>query len=184
MKKGIRILAIDDSPFRRGRDVRTFLVGLLFRELTLELSFKELVTVDGDDSTEAVIKMVEHPKVREEAKLILTHGTTFAGLNLLDMHKLYERTEVPVVAITSREPTNEIEKALRSANLDYKIEVLRRNPPYMSLKTPRGTCYFSAVGMSGDEVSRLLIRFAVESKIPEQLRIVDVVARLLEGLAP
>ncbi len=182
MKRGSRVLAVDDSPFKRGRDSRTFLVGLLFRDMVLEKSVREIITVDGGDSTEALIRMVKYPKIWGEAKLVLTHGTTFGGLNLLDMHEFFDRTNVPIMAVTSREPTKEIEDALRSAGLSDKIHVLHKNPPYRSLSTPKGTCYYSALGISEEDISYFLTRFSLESKMPEQLRIVDIVARLLEGL--
>lgn len=184
MKKGARILAIDDSPFKRGRDKHTFLVGLLFRELILELSLKDVIEVDGNDSTEAVIRMSTAPSIQGEVKLILTHGTTFGGLNLLDLHRVYEATAIPIIAVTSREPTEDIERALISAGMEYKISLVRGNPPYIPVNTPKGTSYISSVGISYGEASRLVARFSIESKIPEQLRIADIVARILEGLSP
>ncbi|RLG43706.1 MAG: hypothetical protein DRN78_01425 [Thermoproteota archaeon] len=184
MKRGIRILAIDDSPFKRGEDRHTFLVGLLFRELILELSLREIIEVDGNDSTDAIIRMSTAPGIQGEAKLILAHGTTFGGLNVLDLRRVYRITGVPIIAVTSREPTEEIERALISAGMKDKIPLVRRNPPYIPVKTSKGTSYISSVGISYEEASRLVARFSIESKIPEQLRIVDIVARILEGLSP
>ncbi len=184
MKRGIRILAMDDAPFNKWSDEKAFLVGLLFRELTLEVALREIVSVDGDDSTSALIRMVRHPKVREEVKVVFTHGTTFAGLNLLNMRSFYEETGVPVIAVTSKEPTDEIRDALRAAKQEWKEEILGRNPPYKALETPHGTCYYSHLGLGRDEVEELLRRYSIESKLPEQLRVTDLVARLLEGLAP
>ncbi len=184
MKKGSRVLAVDDSPFQRGRDTKAFLVGLLFRDLVLEKSVREIITVDGEDSTDALVRMIEHPKIKGEARLVLTHGTTFGGLNLLNMQEFFEKTGVPIIAVASREPTNEIETALKSAGLSDRAYLLHKNPPYTSLYTPKGTCYYSFLGLSRVDTAHLLIRFSLESKIPEQLRVVDIVAKLLEGLAP
>ncbi len=184
MKKGSRVLAVDDSPFQRGKDSKTFLIGLLFRDMVLERAVREIIEVDGEDSTDALIRMVRHPKIREEARIVLTHGTTFGGLNLLDMREFFEKTGVPIIAVTSREPTNEIETALKSAGLSDRVPLLHKNPPYKSLYTPKGTCYYSILGISDTDAVYFLIRFSLESKIPEQLRVVDTVAKLLEGLAP
>ncbi len=184
MKRGIRILAVDDAPFDKWSDRSTFLVGLLFRELTLEVALREIIRVDGDDSTSALIKMVRHPKVREEVRVVLTHGTTFAGLNLLDMRSFYEETGIPLIAVTSREPTDEIRAALRAAGQKWKEIILERNPSYIALETAHGTCYYSCLGLERDEVERLVRRYSLESKLPEQLRVTDLVARLLEGLTP
>ncbi len=184
MKKGVRILAVDDAPFRKRVDSKTFVVGLLFRELIMEVALRETVTVDGDDSTDALIRMVGHPKVRGEVRVILTHGTTVAGLNLIDMRRLHGETGIPVIAVTSKEPTDEIRAALRFAGLREREAVLERNPPYVPLATGRGVIYYSLLGMERDDAESLLRRFAVESKLPEQLRVADLVARLLDGLRP
>ncbi|ACB08136.1 Endonuclease V [Candidatus Korarchaeum cryptofilum OPF8] len=176
-----RILAVDDSPFERGKDADTFLVGIMFRDLVIELSMKERISVDGDDSTEALIRMVRSPKLREEVRVVMSHGTTFAGLNVVDVSRFYEETGIPLIAVTSKVPTNEIERAIVSAGMIEKLEIVRRNPPYNPLRTPKGVCFYSTIGMSGDEAERVILRYIVESKVPEQLRIVDIVSRLLAG---
>ena len=181
MKGNVRVLAVDDAPFERGRSSRTLLIGLMFRGLILEYAVRESVGVDGDDSTEALIRMVLDPKIREEVRVVMTHGTTFAGLNVLDMRKFNEETGVPLIAVTSKMPTSEIERAIESAGLSEKLYLVRRNPPYIPLRTPRGLCYYSTIGLSGEEAEKIILRYSLESKIPEQLRIVDIVARLFQG---
>ncbi|MEM1520335.1 MAG: DUF99 family protein [Candidatus Korarchaeum sp.] len=182
MKGSIRVLAVDDTPFERRRSSRAFLIGLMFRGLVLEYAVKESVEVDGDDSTEALIRMVMDPKVREEVRLVMTHGTTFAGLNVLDVLKFHEETGVPLIAVTSRMPTSEIEKAIESAGLREKLILVRKNPPYSPLRTPKGLCYYSKIGLSDREAERIILRYSSESKLPEQLRIADIIAKLFQGL--
>lgn len=184
MKKGIRILAVDDSPFDRRVDRSTFLIGLLFRELTLEVALRKRIEVDGNDSTSSLVGMVRHPKVKGEVRVVMTHGTTFGGLNLLDMRSFYEETALPIIAVTSREPTSTIITALKAAGKEHIAPVIERNPPYRPLDTAHGTCYYSHLGIGREEAEELIRRYAIESKIPEQLRIADIVAKLLEGLVP
>ncbi|MEM3446369.1 MAG: DUF99 family protein [Candidatus Korarchaeum sp.] len=182
MKGSIRVLAVDDTPFERRRSSRAFLIGLMFRGLVLEYAVKESVEVDGDDSTEALIRMVMDPKIREEVRLVMTHGTTFAGLNVLDVLKFHEETGVPLIAVTSRMPTSEIEKAIESAGLHEKLILVRKNPPYSPLRTPKGLCYYSKIGLSDREAERIILRYSSESKVPEQLRVADIIAKLFQGL--
>jgi len=182
LKGKVRVLAVDDTPFERGRDTRAFLIGLMFRDLTLEHAIRETIHVDGDDSTEALVRIVMSPKIKGEVKLVMTHGTTFAGLNVLDMLRFHEETGVPLIAITSRMPTEEIERAIESAGLHEKLTIVRRNPPYRALRTPRGLCYYSSIGLSEREAGEMILRYSLESKLPEQLRIVDIVARLFQGI--
>lgn len=181
LRRKLRILAVDDTPFERGRDPTTFLIGLMFRELTLELAIREIIQVDGGDSTDALVRMVRSPKVRDEVKVVMTHGTTFAGLNVLDMRRFHSETGVPIVAVTSREPTAEIERAIESAGLTEKLDLIRGNPPYSPLRTGRGYCYYSVIGLSRKDAEELILKYSTESKVPEQLRITDIVAKLFQG---
>ena len=183
LKEGSRVLAIDDSPFKRGYDSRTFLVGLMFRGLILEVAIRKTITVDGRDSTEAILGMTQDERIGGEVKLIMTHGTTFAGLNVLDMKFLYSSLGVPIMAVVNKEPTDEMVSALRAAGLHDRIKIVEENPPFERFDTGRGSVYCSYIGLDRREVARILERDSVESKIPEQLRIADLVASLLEGLA-
>ncbi len=181
MKEKARVLAVDDAPFRRGVDKHTFLVALLFRGFVLEGALKERIEVDGDDSSEALIRLCNHPKVKEEVRVIMTHGTTFGGLNILNVTKVYEELELPLIACVSRKPES-IDKALRSAGLEDKIGLVRMNPPYRPLRTNLGIIYCSWIGLSKGEVVKLVRGLAVESKIPEPLRVADIVASLLSDI--
>ncbi len=181
MKEKARVLAVDDSPFKRFKDETTFLVGLLFRGLTLEAAAKERIRVDGDDSTEALVRMCESPGMREEVRLVLTHGTTFGGLNVLDMETFHDRTGLPIASCVGKKPTN-IERALLAAGQEYKLEIVRRNPKYRRVDTSLGTIYCAWLGVNERDLFRFLVNMAIESKIPEPLRIVDIVASLLSDI--
>ncbi|MCS7103705.1 MAG: DUF99 family protein [Candidatus Korarchaeum sp.] len=182
LKGNVRVLAVDDTPFERGKDSKTFLIGLMFRGFILEYAVRESVEVDGDDSTEALLRMVMDPKVKEEVRLVMTHGTTFAGLNVLDMLKFHKETGVPLIAVTSKMPTSEIERAIESAGLREKLDLVRKNPPYSPLRTPKGLCYYSVIGLSSREAEKVILRYSLESKVPEQLRMVDIIAKLFQGI--
>ncbi len=181
MKEKVRVLAVDDAPFRRGVDKHTFLVALLFRGFILERALKERIEVDGSDSAEALIRLCNHPKVREEVRVIMTHGTTFGGLNVLNVNEVYEELRTPLIACVSKRPEN-IERALRSAGFVDKINIVRLNPPYRPVKTNFGTVYCSWIGLIDDEAIKLVRSLTVESKIPEPLRVADIVASLLSDI--
>ncbi|MEM2810596.1 MAG: DUF99 family protein, partial [Candidatus Korarchaeum sp.] len=60
--------------------------------------------------------------------------------------------------------------------------LVRKNPPYSPLRTPKGLCYYSKIGLSDREAERIILRYSSESKLPEQLRIADIIAKLFQGL--
>ena len=178
MKPGARLLAVDDSPFTRGRDEKTFLVGLLFRGLILESAAKEEVTVDGDDAIEAICSLYE--ETGREARIILLHGTTFAGFNMVPLRELAERTGIPVAAFLERAPDiYEVISALEKAGLTRKALIMDRNPPYERFETERGPIFCSYVGVGREDVASLIDKYSVESRMPEQLRVAHIVAGLL-----
>ena len=60
MKPHVRVLGIDDSPFKFG-DEKALVVGALVRIPNyLESVMKTEVTVDGTDSTDQLVEMVVH----------------------------------------------------------------------------------------------------------------------------
>ncbi len=181
MKEKVRVLAVDDAPFRRGIDDHTFLIALMFRGLILEGAFKERIKVDGDDSSEAIIRLCNLPKVREEVRVVMTHGTTFGGLNVLNIREVYRETGFPIIGCVGKRPES-IERALKSAGFPERVDIIESNPPYRPVKTDLGTIYCSWIGLTQEEVTKLIRSFTVESKIPEPLRIADIVASLLSDI--
>ena len=180
MKEGARILAVDDAPFDREMDAQTSLVGLLFRRMVLERARRDVVTIDGDDSLPVIGHLFF--ETREEARLIMLHGTTVAGFNVIDVGGLHSATGVPVAAFLEEMPDEEkVFRALRRLGYDEKIGIVRSNPPYERFLTKKGPIYCSYIGMAGEEVANLVRRWSIESRLPEQLRVADVVASLFEG---
>ena len=60
LKKEIRVIGIDDSPFNKYKKDRVLIVGTIFRGGSLldgVLSTK--VDIDGEDSTKKIIEMAE-----------------------------------------------------------------------------------------------------------------------------
>ncbi|MGB9630433.1 MAG: DUF99 family protein, partial [Candidatus Methanodesulfokora sp.] len=55
----IRVLAVDDAPFRKGVDKWTFIVCLLFRDLILEKAIKTKIEVDGSDAEERIVEVLD-----------------------------------------------------------------------------------------------------------------------------
>ena len=91
MKQGIRLLGIDDAPSKRNED-ETFLTGVVYRGTEFIEDIKtEKVAVDGEDSTERVIRLFNKCNNPRQIKAILTDGISFAGFNLVDIQKSLRR---------------------------------------------------------------------------------------------
>ncbi len=182
MKAGARALGVDDCPFVRGRDERTWLIGVLMRGGVVEKVLTTDVKVDGSDATQAIVSM--HEEVGKEARVIFTHGTVVAGFNPLNLREIWERTGAPVVAVLERPPRWDlVRRAAISHGLSENLRVLEENPPYAPLATPRGEIYCASVGLDRSELWEIVTRWQIESKVPEPLRLADLIGKSVVGLA-
>ena len=77
MKPQVRILGIDDSPFRFG-DKESLVVGALVRAPNyLEAVMRTQVEVDGDDSTERLAEMISSSRYAEQVKAVDVADSTW-----------------------------------------------------------------------------------------------------------
>lgn len=173
----IRVLAVDDAPFRKRVDKLTFIVCLLFRDLILEKAVKAKIEVDGSDAEERIVEVVDG--LKGEVNLLMLHGTTMGGFNMVDLGSLYKKLGIPVISFLERAPRDELViRALRSAGKESKIESFLRQPKYMPFKTRYGVIYCLFEGIDKREVEKIVEKYCVESKFPEQLRIANIVASI------
>ncbi len=87
MKKGIRILGIDDGPFKKNVDKETILTGVLIKpDGYIEGILLRTIAVDGTDVNEKILSMVNGRFLRE-INIIMTNGITFGGFNVMDIEK-------------------------------------------------------------------------------------------------
>ncbi|RLG51635.1 MAG: hypothetical protein DRN99_08360 [Thermoproteota archaeon] len=183
LKPGARILAFDDTPFRRGVDRKTLVIGVMTRgPIVLEAVFKEEIQVDGIDSTQKICKIANSHPARDQAKLIILHGTVFGGLNVVNLRQLHEETARPVASIVLKPPSNiRLLAAARSIlGSSSRIEaVLRAQPPFQKVFLRKRPIYVSYLGLEREEMIRVLRRLCILSSYPEPLRIACLIASAL-----
>jgi len=177
MKKNLRLLAIDDSPFQRDYDENTFLVGLTFRGMTLDRADKVRITIDGEDAQRGIMKLYEMGG--REARIILLHGTTFAGFNIVNITALWRQIGVPIAAFLEKPPREQIIIETLERLFPTKIHVFLSNPAYEEFDTPKGVLYCAHTGISESEIQELISTYSIESKLPEPVRVAHIVAGLL-----
>lgn len=128
LKRGVRILALNGAPFRKGAEGSERVIGIIGRQGSIEgaLSFK--VEIDGTDSTEQLIKSVKKSRFSEQIKLIAVNGITVGGLNILDFERIAKELDVGIVGITRRKPRSSLLK--KALTLDpkrrQKLEIIER----------------------------------------------------------
>ncbi|MCL5434229.1 MAG: DUF99 family protein [Candidatus Marsarchaeota archaeon] len=131
LKKGVRILAIASGPIQTSRK-STILVGVVFRDGTIEGVLSESIAVNGADATEKIVRMVLRSRFREQIKIVASNGIAIAGLNVLDLGLMERRLRVHTVVLTRKKPhEGELLMALRrfgeagGKNVESRIEEVK-----------------------------------------------------------
>ncbi|HIP90230.1 MAG TPA: DUF99 family protein [Candidatus Nanopusillus sp.] len=178
-KREIRVIGIDDGFFIKHKHRKTILVGVIMRgayQLDGVLSIK--ITVDGLDVTNNIIKMIMRSTHYYQLRIIMLNGVTFAGFNIVDLEKLYNILGLPVIVVIRKKPNlPEFKKAIMHLD-DWKkrwklIEKLEQPKP---INTKYGVIYYQKVGISDDDAKNIIKRTAINSRIPEPVRVAHLIA--------
>ncbi len=186
MKEDVRVMAVDDGPFRFG-DAASILVGLVVRgKGYLEAAYSGTVSVDLLDATDTVADLVRGTKQLPQLKALMLDGLTLAGFNVVDIARLHELTGVPVLTVVDKVPDPAaIRKALEGRFPDWEERLsLITGPKTLSVGLDDGatlTCHLA--GMGEVEARELLRVTTLRGHVPEALRMADLVASGLPRLA-
>ena len=178
MKRQVRVLGIDDSPFEFG-DGKSLVVGALVRAPGyLEAVMRTEVTVDGADATERVVGMVLGSRYREQVKAVMLDGIALAGFNVVDIDALHEALEVPVLTVTRDPPDMEgIQSALEKHFDDWRerLAIVTRHP-LRRIRTTSKPLYASGVGLTWKEFEELVALSTVRGVVPEPVRVAHLIS--------
>ncbi|MFH7903710.1 MAG: DUF99 family protein [Candidatus Aenigmatarchaeota archaeon] len=177
-KKGYRFLGIDDSHFTRS-DKFAYLIGCIVRGNSLIEGFLvEKIEIDGYDSTQKIIKMIENEKFYDQIKAVFIAGITFAGFNIADIEEIYQKTKKPIIVLMKDYPDLEaMQNALKKYFSDWqkRIEIIKKAGEIKKLES----FYVQLKGISEKEALKLIKISRKSSKVPEALRIAHLVASAL-----
>lgn len=178
IKPEIRVMGVDDgAPVGN----KTPLVGVVLRgNKWVEGVLKSEITPDGMDVTDKLIEMVRSSRQRGQLRVIMSDGITFAGFNILDVHKVFEELGLPLIAVSRTRPNlKDIRKALRNLP-DWKERwnLIKRSGSVHPFRSPRrrATIYIQSVGIEPDTARQIVELTLGRSSIPEPIRIAHMVA--------
>ncbi len=178
IKKEVRILGIDDGPFKRDDDT-VLVVGVVSRGGSfIDGVLSTRVKVDGLDSTEVFAQMVSSCKFKD-LRVIMLDGLGFGGFNLVDVEELNRKTGLPVVVVVRDMPDfDEIDRALdnlpdkqvrskliKKAGRPFKVET--RKNKFIHLQTK---------GIRREDAEAIVKLSATRSLIPEPIRVAHLIA--------
>jgi hypothetical protein len=178
MKQQIRILGIDDSPFKF-KDEKATVVGALVRAPNyLEGLMRTEVTVDGTDATERLVEMISRSRYKDQVKLVMIDGIALAGFNVIDIESLHSSLRVPVVTVTRDRPDLEKMKAALMKYFDdwrQRYSLITRSE-LVEIETEHKPVYACGAGVGPEELAQLVRMSTVRGSIPEPIRIAHLVS--------
>jgi len=181
VKPEIRVLGIDDGVFVPHSGDLVDVVGVVFRGgYWLDGVMRTQVRVDGMDATEKLASMIACSPHYDQLRVIVLNGVTLAGFNVVDIHELYERVKLPVIAVTRDKPNfDDIRKALKNLpESERRWRAIERAGKMFKVRTREGEepIYAHAVGVSEEDAKRILRSTSTRSNIPEALRVAHLIA--------
>jgi hypothetical protein len=178
MKDQVRVLGIDDAPFKFG-DGEVPIVGAMLRAPSyLEAVMTSSVNVDGDDASAKVVTMISSSRYKEQIKLTLIDGIALGGFNVVDIGEIFERTGIPVATVTRDLPDVEgMSKALKKhfADWERRLDIISSKEIKM-VATKHSHLFVSFVGISEEELVRTMEGCTVVGALPEPIRVAHLIA--------
>jgi endonuclease V-like protein UPF0215 family len=178
VKPEIRVLGLDDGPFRRG-DKKTLLVGTVFRGgIQLDGVLCRWIEVDGRDSTDKIVEMVTSSKHAGQLRVIMSESITFGGFNLMDIKEVHERTGLPVIAVTKDRPNmRKVRLALKKfPDFRERWELVKKAGKIYSVKLGERRVYLQLAGIEVGKAKEILEVTTVRGFLPEPVRVAHLIA--------
>ena len=179
VKKEIRIIGIDDSPFDKYTQRKALVVGTIYRGGDFPdgiVSTK--VNIDGSDSTKKLIEMINNSKHKSQLQIIMLDGIAFGGFNVVDVHQLSKETNLPVITIMrDYRKMEKIEIAIKNVKFpEKKIGLIRAAGKVHKAMIHEKPVYFQNVGIEFDQVVEILKMPCTRSVVPEPIRMSHLIA--------
>jgi endonuclease V-like protein UPF0215 family len=176
VKSGVRALGIAESF----REDRSTLAGVVTRASRVVDGFAfGTCTVGGTDATDAVCSLFDDLG-REDVRYVLVSGIAPAWFNVVDLHRIADHTDRPVLSVTYEESQG-LESALREQfdgdALDRRLTTYRAQPDRQRVRVGDETRFVRAVGLDDATAATVVDEFTPEGGRPEPLRVARMAAR-------
>ncbi len=174
VKKEIRVIGIDDSPFNKFKDRQILVVGVVMRGgLYVDGILSAKAKVDGNDATDKIIKMINKCKFKPQLQCIFLNGIAVAGFNVIDIQKLSKKTKIPVVVVIRTNPNIEkIKDTLIKIRQKNKIKLIEKAGKVIQINN----IFVQLAGIDLEKAKKILKIVCTRSLIPEPLRLAHIIA--------
>jgi endonuclease V-like protein UPF0215 family len=178
IKREIRILGIDDSVLL---NEKVMVIGAVYRGGDwMDGVLHSYITKDGLDATAVICRMVLSSKHYSQIRVIMLDGITYAGFNVIDTEKLYRETGIPLIVFMRSYPNFEkLKSALKyfqDGEKRWKIMEKAGEIYSIAVEKGRSSIYILKIGVSLENVGKIIRFSSTRGNIPEPLRVAHLIA--------
>jgi endonuclease V-like protein UPF0215 family len=167
------VIGFDDAPHVRGAAGQVGLIGCVCSGPRLDIVVRDTITKDGDDATGVMARLVRD-KDLTHVRAVMLQGITFGGFNVVDINRLSDELEMPVLVVARRKPRLElIFKALMAVD---GWQARRALMEAAGEPEPCGAVWVQRAGLTATEAASMLERTTQHGCIPEPLRLAHIIA--------
>ena len=180
MKAGVRALGVAES-FTGDRS--TFAGAVVRASRVVDGFAFATATVGGTDAAETVVDLYESLD-REDVRYLLLSGVAPAWYNVVDLRRVHEATDRPVVCL-SFEASDGLEAAIRrefdGEALADRLATYRAQPARRRLTVGDHDLFYRAVGIEEGAAADVVRGFTPEGGRPEPVRVARLAARAADA---
>ncbi len=169
------VVGFDDFPFPRTHRGDVQVVGTVYTGLRLDGIISGRIRRDGVNATDRLTHLIRGSRFAPQLRLVMLQGIALGGFNVVDIHGLHQRLNIPVLVVARKAPDlRAIEDALlnRVRGGARKWRLIER----AGAMEPISGVYVQRAGLTLKEAGKVIERFAVCGRIPEPLRIAHLIA--------
>ncbi|MFG1450537.1 MAG: DUF99 family protein [Thermoplasmataceae archaeon] len=177
MKKFSRVLGIDDGPFNRKQNNDCSLIGIIYRfDGLIEKILIRRITVDGLDTTEAILSMLNEYGGPVEA--VVSEGITFGGFNIPDPLVFMDKN-LRYISYSTRAPDiNSMHMALKKYHLEENLRHLKEYES-VEIETLKGKFTANLIGIDKIDARTILQKTMLNGKKCEPVRVAHMIGKAL-----
>ena len=173
LNKKIRVIGIDDSPFKKVRGIPVHISGVVCSNTRFEGMLCDQITKDGNDATKVIIEMIKGSKFHDQLNIVLLDGITLGGFNIVDLELLSDQLQLPCLSVIRKLPN--MEKFIKALdNFDEKKDK-------MTLLEKAGKVHelenmaFQVRGCKAEVAAEALNKLTDTGFVPEALRLAHLI---------
>lgn len=181
IKTEIRVLGVDDCPFTPRSKSFIDVIGVVYRGgYWLDGVMKTSIQIDGLDATERIAMMIAKSPHYHQLRVVMLNGITFAGFNVVNIKRLFENIQLPVIALTKEKPDMDRIKAAiqKLPNRRERWRAVKAAGDIFKLKTKDNAELLSMqiAGIARHDAEKIVKMTSTRSSLPEALRVAHLIA--------